>query len=302
MLIELLRNLERENAVLAEYEEINMLKRVVTALVALCVLVPVLVFSDTVVFPAAISIVSVIALYEMYKCIGKYKNMAICLPAYAFAAASPFVLRYTTSKLVFAACAFVVAVLYLVYLFYITIASKGKLLFSECGEFFVLTLYIVAAMNAIIYIRDFDDGGKYLYILIFIGAWITDTFAYFTGILFGKHKLIVEVSPKKTVEGSIGGTFFCALAFVIFGVIVDRFFGMNANLVFLAVSGVIIAVVSQIGDLIMSVIKRHYGIKDYGKLFPGHGGVLDRFDSILAVALVLSAICIFAVFSGISLI
>ena len=121
-------------------------------------------------------------------------------------------------------------------------------------------------------------------------------------MLIGKHKLIPEVSPKKTIEGSIGGTLFCVLSFVVFGIVVDSFFGTNANLIFLAISGVFVAIVAQMGDLIMSLIKREYGIKDYGKLFPGHGGVLDRFDSILAVSLMLAIICVFAGIINISLI
>jgi len=126
---------------------------------------------------------------------------------------------------------------------------------------------------------------------VFIGAWVTDTFAYFTGMLLGKHKLIPDVSPKKTVEGSIGGTLFCAVAFVVFGVITNTWFGTDANFLLLAIGGVFIAVIAQIGDLIMSVIKRHYGIKDYGKIFPGHGGMLDRFDSVLIVSLGLAVMC-----------
>ena len=122
------------------------------------------------------------------------------------------------------------------------------------------------------------------------------------GRAIGRHKLIPEVSPKKTVEGSIGGTFFCVLSFVAFGLVVDTFFNMNANLIFLAISGAFVAVVAQMGDLIMSLIKREYGIKDYGKLFPGHGGVLDRFDSILSVSLMLAILCIFAGTTNIRLI
>ncbi|MBQ8214245.1 MAG: CDP-archaeol synthase [Clostridia bacterium] len=129
-----------------------------------------------------------------------------------------------------------------------------------------------------------------------MGAWVTDTFAYFCGMLFGrggKHKLIPDVSPKKTVEGSIGGTVFCILAMVIFGIIINSIADLRANYIVLIGAGLLASIVSQIGDLCMSVIKRTYGIKDYGKLFPGHGGVLDRFDSVLAVAIVLAALCSF---------
>jgi phosphatidate cytidylyltransferase len=122
---------------------------------------------------------------------------------------------------------------------------------------------------------------------------MTDIFAYFTGRFLGKHKLIPAVSPKKTVEGAIGGIVFCVGSVALYGFILERFFisGRNANYVVLAISAVFMSVVSQVGDLIMSVIKRHYGIKDYGKLLPGHGGILDRFDSVMAVSIMLAFIC-----------
>ena len=145
-------------------------------------------------------------------------------------------------------------------------------------------IYIICGFSSIQLLRELSS---YIYLLVFVGAWITDIFAYFTGMLFGKHKLCEAVSPKKTVEGSIGGTLFCALAFVVFGFIT---LNKNAEIwkyLILAASGLIISAVSQIGDLSMSLIKRHYGIKDFGKIFPGHGGMLDRFDSIIAVSIVL---------------
>jgi phosphatidate cytidylyltransferase len=95
------------------------------------------------------------------------------------------------------------------------------------------------------------------------------------------------------VEGAIGGIVFCVGSVALYGFILERFFisGGNANYVVLAISAVFMSVVSQVGDLIMSVIKRHYGIKDYGKLLPGHGGILDRFDSVMAVSIMLAFIC-----------
>ena len=279
-----------------------MLKRVITGVVAILILLPVLIFSDTVVFPIAISLILLVSLYELFHCMHIEKRLAVVIPLYAFAVVAPFLMRYLYDLAEFALIAFIAAALYVIYLFALVVWSHGKLPFGEAAAVFAASLYVIAAMSAITYIRDFPYGGGYIYLLIFIGAWVTDTFAYFTGFLFGKHKLIPDVSPKKTIEGSIGGTLFCALAFVAFGWIVDVFFGQNPNLLFLFISGVMIALISQIGDLIMSVIKRHYGIKDFGKIFPGHGGMLDRFDSILAVSLGLCAICMFATLSGISLI
>ena len=278
-------NSETENVVLAEFERGKMLKRIITSIVALCVLVPVLIWSDTVVLPVAVAVITVIGLYEMYKCIGKNKNIAVCLPAYALAVLSPFALRYLADKTAFAGMAFIAAALYLIYLFYLTVASRGKMTFGECGELFAVTLYIIAALNSIVYIRDLD-GGKYLYLLIFIGAWITDTFAYFSGMLLGKHKLIPEVSPKKTVEGLIGGVVGSAviniIALLICNAVCYKPFPIPVWLMIIV--SIAVPLVGTLGDLTASAIKRSYGIKDFGNLIPGHGGIMDRMDSISFVA------------------
>jgi phosphatidate cytidylyltransferase len=151
----------------------------------------------------------------------------------------------------------------------------------------IVSMYIIGATSSIVMVRE-AIGGEYYWYFIFIGAWVTDVFAYFSGMLFGKHKLIPAVSPKKTVEGAIGGAVFCVAFFIAGGALLNRFTQYDINLVVLAIAGLISAFVSMIGDLSMSVIKRTYGVKDYGTIFPGHGGVLDRFDSILAVAVVMA--------------
>jgi phosphatidate cytidylyltransferase len=147
--------------------------------------------------------------------------------------------------------------------------------------------------------HDNEQGGHILYLAIFISAWVTDVFAYFCGMLFGKggkHKLIPDVSPKKTVEGSIGGIVFCILAMLLFGWLCKVLAHQNSNLWMFAVAGLLASIVSQVGDLLMSFIKRNYGIKDFSQLFPGHGGVLDRFDSIFAVAIAMMSLSTFVDF------
>ena len=133
-------------------------------------------------------------------------------------------------------------------------------------------------------LRRQGDAGVYLYGLIFIGAWMTDTGAYFVGVLFGKHKLIPKVSPKKTIEGAFGGILGCIVGFVLYGFIIQSICDVKVNYVAMIVVATVISVVSQFGDLVASYIKREREIKDFGFIFPGHGGVLDRFDSIIAVA------------------
>lgn len=126
-----------------------------------------------------------------------------------------------------------------------------------------------------------DQTGEYgiLVWLIFLTAFGTDIMAYFSGYLFGKHKLAPKISPKKTIEGSIGGILGSVLLCGLFG-----YFVIPQILVHCIIIGVLGGVISQFGDLTASIFKRKMGIKDYGKLIPGHGGVLDRFDSVLFTA------------------
>lgn len=273
--------------------------RIITALILTALFLPVLIFSDTPVFPLAMSFVGVVSVYEMGKCV-KVGKPYILLPSYIAATVMPFAVRYLPHN-VFIVAAFIFAVAYTMYLFGVTTFSHGKIALTDLSVLFMTSVYIIASCTAIVYVRDFEDVGKYIYMLIFFGAWFTDIFAYFCGMLLGKHKLIPDVSPKKTVEGSIGGIFFATLSFLIYGIITNTYFGTHSNLYFLCIAGVVVSVLSQIGDLLMSHIKRHYGIKDYGSIFPGHGGMLDRFDSILAVAIGLAAICMLSSLTGIRL-
>jgi phosphatidate cytidylyltransferase len=130
----------------------------------------------------------------------------------------------------------------------------------------------------------FLPQGEYLVWIIFIGAWLTDTFAYFTGVKFGKRKIIPEVSPKKTVEGFIGGAVGCSLSILLFGIYMNQTGVLDVHTIHFLMIGIICGVLAQIGDWSASAIKRYTGVKDFGTIMPGHGGVLDRFDSILMIA------------------
>ncbi|WP_203636300.1 phosphatidate cytidylyltransferase [Thermobrachium celere] len=140
-------------------------------------------------------------------------------------------------------------------------------------------IYIVSFFNLLVKIDQFNNGHRLIWI-VFIIAWCCDTFAYFTGMAFGKRKLCPEVSPKKTIEGSIGG-----ILGSIIGLFIWKYFNRTIDVTYieLIILGAFGAIVSQIGDLSASLIKRYVGIKDYGNIMPGHGGILDRFDSILYV-------------------
>ena len=177
-----------------------------------------------------------------------------------------------------------------IYLFALAVFARRTLTFAELASSFLASFYVINSFLAILLIR-YGQYGQYYYLLCFLGPWMTDIFAYFTGYFFGKHKLIPEISPKKTIEGSIGGILFCTLAFLVFGFIVSTQTGTIPNYIGLGALGLLVSVLAQIGDLFASLLKREHNIKDYGNIFPGHGGIMDRFDSVIAVCPLLLIVC-----------
>lgn len=156
-----------------------------------------------------------------------------------------------------------------------------------CGFFGALVLpHLLLSLLRVFQMKD----GSFLVLLPLLAAWGSDTFAYFAGRLFGRHKLAPVVSPKKTVEGAVGGLIGGALCVLVFTLLLDRMLGFTLPYPAAALLGAAGAVIGQVGDLSFSVIKRQTGIKDYGHIFPGHGGVLDRFDSVIFVAPVVEAV------------
>ena len=171
--------------------------------------------------------------------------------------------------------------LYLVVLFAAKIFDE-TLTIERTSYIFTMGVLICAGLHALMSLRDVY-GFQYL-LLLALATYGSDTGAYFAGVFFGKHKLIPRLSPKKTVEGSIGGVFLGTLLAVSFA----GYFGLLKTNSILIVACFVLTLTSQIGDLVFSAVKRHFGVKDYSNLLPGHGGILDRIDSILFNALVLS--------------
>jgi phosphatidate cytidylyltransferase len=128
------------------------------------------------------------------------------------------------------------------------------------------------------------EYGRFLVLLPFASTFLTDAGAYFTGVFFGRHKAFPRISPNKTVEGCVGGIFIGTAAVLAYGAIVSAATGIEASLAALALIGAAGAAAAEFGDLAFSLIKRLCGVKDYGKLLPGHGGMLDRFDSLVFCA------------------
>ena len=287
-----------------------MKQRIITGIIVVLIMIPILLFGQTPVLPIAIAIGSVIAMFEIMRCIGMQKAYAFAIPLYLLAAGLPLVSRILSlgslnasftpeSNRHLAQYGSILMIIVLFYFFAVAIFSRGKYHLTDVCVLFSTAFYILMGFNAILIMHDNEEGGHILYIAIFISAWATDVFAYFCGMLFGrggKHKLIPDVSPKKTVEGSIGGIVFCVIAMMLFGLLCHHFTSYDSNILMFALGGFLASIVSQIGDLLMSYVKRHYGIKDFSQLFPGHGGVLDRFDSILAVSIAMMCLTTFVDF------
>ena len=260
-----------------------MLVRIITSLVGVAVMIPILLFSDTYVFPATLSFFCLVALYEIFSCIKLKGKLFVTLPTYIIGIAIPFLCKYFNSFDKISSILFGAIFVYLMYLMFCAVIFHNKCDLNTLSICFVLVIYVIGGFASMQLIRNLPDGLVALFFVI-LAAWITDIFAYFTGRLIGKHKLCETISPKKTIEGSIGGIVFCGIICAVYAFIVLGESATANGYIFMIVAGLILSVVAQIGDLSMSLIKRKFGIKDFGSLFPGHGGVLDRFDSLIAVA------------------
>lgn len=262
--------------------------RIISALVALPLLAVVLVFHHTYVLNAALSLICGIAIFEVLHNTRFTTHKGLLIPGIVFAMYMPFsqvaVLKPYFTLIVMAYVGVLLAVLFL---------HHKTLAFTEVAVSFTASFLISYALSSLVFLRDAHPAqnkmGLYYILLVLLCAWISDTGAYFTGMTFGKHKLCPNISPKKTVEGLIGGLFFCLVINIAFTYVYCDIIGKSGietsvNLLNLIWVSVVSSLVGVAGDLTFSIIKRQVGIKDYGKIMPGHGGVLDRFDSILLIA------------------
>lgn len=266
--------------------EVHMKTRIITALILVPLLVALLVLAGSEVIAVAIAIVSVMGLAEFYKAVGVQKSKLLCVFGCIAGAAIPLIpmlFRYfltpETAKDVTLLAIFV----FMLAMFAVMLICHKKVSVADVGLVIFSLIYIPCFLTNILYIREMELG-KFLIWLVFIGAFLTDSCAYFVGVFLGKHKLCPEISPKKTIEGAVGGVLGCMIFYVLYGLLMKHAFEVDVNFFRLGILGLIAAVISEMGDLVASIIKRHYGIKDYGTLFPGHGGILDRCDSVILVS------------------
>ena len=270
--------------------------RIITAVVGIVVLIGVLFTFDTLIFNLVITAITLIALHEIYAALGFEKQgwplFGVLVP-YTFLV---MLSSYELYRRLVMPASFLVVLFYAIYL----VVRNGVISYQKASGLamfsgiVIFCFYSFIRLKELLPVEEYGYDAVFFILLILCFAWGGDTCAYFAGRAFGKHKLCPVVSPKKTVEGAIGGV----LGTMVFGVVATIIYSMAANRMeaftrsnigvsmyfIIALLGCIAAVLGIYGDLFASVVKRQCGIKDYGTIFPGHGGILDRFDSVMFIA------------------
>lgn len=261
-----------------------MVTRIKSAAVAIIIAVIMLILHNTFVFNLALGFIICVAIWEVFRATGYAKHQKVAIACYTFVALDAIMpalhahgwVLFFNSRLYYLLFIIAVCVMYLIdhkeftytdFFFMIGVTS----LFNYCFS----TLTNMARV----------PGGVFLLLITLCAAWLADSGAYFAGTFLGKTHLCPEISPKKTVEGLIGGVAANGVIMLIVS-LVYRYIvkGYPVHFVWIVLAGMVCAIIGLIGDLTASIIKRQTGIKDYGNIMPGHGGVMDRFDSVLLVA------------------
>lgn len=278
--------------------EYKMITRTISAIVGIIIAIAVLFLSNTIVFNIAIAGITVVILIELFKACDCLKNKSQITIALIFAIGMPFLML--TDEMIYryllgTGCVFA--------MFFAYIISHKKIDFFRLCFIISTTILVSLSLGCLITLRDISDVHGVCYIILALaGAWLGDSGAYFVGTLFGKHKLCPDISPKKTIEGAVGGVVSTGVIFAIYGLCYTLFqhsrgIDFQTNYVLLVILGMLCALIGMIGDLTASLIKRQNNVKDFGHIMPGHGGLMDRFDSVLFVtpfmAMVLTYIKIF---------
>lgn len=252
-----------------------MLKRVITTIVALPLFIFVIWSGH---FTGVLALLSIWALNEIHEAFGNKNRVLYAINGLA-SLVFFFVLRVPIGSdlTVFLFAYILINLIFMVF-------NHAKIKPTDVAINIFGFLYVTIMFSAIYLVR-MAESGQYLVWLIFISAWGSDTCAYLVGVPLGKHKLpqkLRSLSPKKSIQGCVGGIIGAGVIAVGYAIIANRFFEISeVDVLMFGIIGVVGALFSQIGDLASSAIKRSVGIKDFGRIFPGHGGVIDRFDSIL---------------------
>jgi phosphatidate cytidylyltransferase len=251
--------------------------RLLSSIILMMITLIIVVLGSDLLF-ASLFVISLIGMMELYRVVGVHKSFPGIL---GYLAVAVFYLQIHLKVDHYELMTFIIFLMFLMfaYVFGFPMFKTEQIAVTFLGLF-----YVGIMLSYIYQVRMLEDGQIIVW-LIFIGAWGSDTCAYCVGMLFGKHKVAPKLSPKKSVEGCIGGIIGAALIGFLFALIFrSRIHLIQNPLLVFAIIGAASSVISQIGDLAASAIKRNHEIKDYGNVIPGHGGILDRFDSIIFTA------------------
>lgn len=247
--------------------------RLASGIVLMAITIALMVIGGEVLF-YAITIISLIGLFELYRTVKMEKTIP-ALIGYVAGVILDFTLRSEVTTYYLPVLIGALMLLMASYVIFFPKYNAEQIIMTFFGLIYVTT------MLAFVFKVRFLGHGILLVWLIYVGAWGSDTCAYCVGKLIGKHKMPSKLSPNKTIEGCVGGVIGAALIGLIFAAV---FWHSHTVWILFAVIGAVSSIISQIGDLTASAIKRNHDIKDYGNLIPGHGGILDRFDSIIFTA------------------
>ncbi|GKQ42607.1 phosphatidate cytidylyltransferase [Companilactobacillus sp. RD055328] len=259
-----------------------MKQRIITAVVALAIFIPILIMGGIWIDVAATALacIGISEVYIMRKRIIVSPDFFLTLiGVIAIAVPKSFYNGWLPESITQINIFYSITILLLLW----TVISKNKFSFEDAGVSAISMIYIGTGFHYLAAIRNtgstYVENGFYLLMFALLIVWITDSGAYFMGKAFGKHKLNPYISPNKTWEGSIGGTVIAVVVASIYA----YFLLPEYNIYFIVIVAIICSIAGQLGDLLESAYKRFYKVKDSGKILPGHGGILDRFDSMLIV-------------------
>lgn len=255
-------------------------KRILSSVILFPIMAAIFIFGNTYLVDILLSGITIMSLYEFYKAL-KTKTHPIEIIGY-IAAAMIAIIHIIPMNIVLKIIAAIIPTSILILFLKIIITNMKTNIIDIAVTFFGIC-YIVIFIMFVSLVRENINNGKILIWFIFITAWGTDIFAYIIGKTLGKHKF-TKISPYKTIEGCIGGTIGAIILSIIYTLICNKIWGLQINYIYITLISCILSIVGQIGDLAASSIKRYTEIKDFSNLIPGHGGMLDRIDSMLFIA------------------